>query len=301
MSKMILRKAFLTTAAAGAMVLGMAAESANAVTVTAQIMVGGPGVKKLSDNSAEVIKGGGDGDTILEVGETLRGILQIQTVENISPVPSGLRPFGVAGVNELSALFEATVLSAVGAGCGGGFGGCTYTFGPSGAAFEAELAGYGFTGTAGAAIAFFEDPTPDFSRTGASVAADELTAIGPTPFWLFGFTGDDFWNAIAVSGDTAILPPAGGGGFFNIGLSLLENYTSMKLSPIPCLAGGLGNTADACGTGLVGGPDVGPWPVWDDVNFTISVSQVPEPGTLGLFGFSLLGLGFLVKRREKKA
>jgi hypothetical protein len=267
-------------------------------------MVGGNGIKQLSDNSAEILSGP---DSIVSVGDTLRGILQINTVENIfPPFPPGLRPIGTGGVNELTALFEVVVTGKACVGLN-----CTFTFGAY-APFAAEIALMpGWVGpTAGAAVAFFEDATPDFTRTGTVADGEDSASsngggaafVGSTPYWLFAFDGgDDFWVANTTFGDDiSLAPPFTSGGIFNVGLTLIQNYSGIELMPIACfnpLAGPA--SVSACANGQISGPTTGSFEAWDDVNFIINA--VPEPGTLGLFGIALLGFGWMARRRNQAA
>lgn len=333
MSKMNLRKAFLTTAAAGAMLLGMAAESANAIPISG-LLVGGDNL--LSDNSAEyLIKGAGNLlPTTIQVGDRLRGIASIGTIENNVLPPGGVSIGGTTVYNELTVLFDITVASKAGAP-----GAFAFSFAPT-PGFDLEVAGLGFTGsTVGAMAAFFTDPANNYTRTlltdtgvapgtqttAASIAADRATmealASDGTPFWLFGQDGvDDFWNATAITDSIAIAATAPLNtpfGQFAIGLSKISDGIGPELGslgPTGCLNLLTLTFSDVnvCGNGglLAKGPTDGgvgggtphlnsAMDSFDDVNFNIRV--VPEPGTLGLFGFSLLGLGFMAKRRQKKA
>jgi hypothetical protein len=286
-----LRIALLATAAAGVMGLGMA--SANAVPVSSVLY---HGKQTLSDNSAEVlINAGGATDTTLDVGDRLRGVLAIDTVSQIGPT----RSFAANGV-ELSGFFDITVASKTAMGNVGPAGVCgsawCYTFAPT-ASFAAEVAGLGFSNTAGAMIAFFEDTTPDFDRTG-SVALGEATATDGNPYWLFGLaSATDFWFANTATDDVddiPLFPPPLGAGQFNTGLSILDNPFGPDLLPVACL---FGPVTGGCASGALNAPDAGDFPSWDDVNIAINV--VPEPTTLGILGLSLAAMGFVSRRRRK--
>lgn len=300
MSRVTIRNLFLATAAAGALWLGPGMAPANAITVTQQTSVGGSGPRLWSDNDAEWLVGG-NGDTIIDVGERIRGVMQINTVENLPPNPSPLRPIGVAGVNELTVLFEFLVTSKVCAG-----GACVFTFGASGAAFEAELVALGFAPATvvGALGGFFEDPTPDFDRTiDIPTAEDSATSngggaayVGSVPYLLLGFAGPNT-IANATGGDDfskfPAPPIAGGNG--NFALNVQQNLTGMEFLTVPCLIG----PVNFCITSSVLSSPDPDFDAYSDSNLVFNV-KVPEPGTLSLLGFGLLGAGAVARRRKAK-
>jgi len=289
-------KAKLLGAAAGALFLGLSASTANADTISDILLGGADNTPLLSDNSAEyLINANGGTDTTVDIGDRLRGILQIGTIEN-----PGTWTLGAGtGNSELSALFDVVVTGKV---CG--VTGCSFTFGAYDG-FEAELTSFGFTNVTGGAIAFFEDTVPDFTRVDG-IATGETNAIDGNEYWLFGFDGlDDFWNADTDTDDLSIvagLPPTTVFGDFTVGLSLLSNPFGIALGNVPCFNPDALSvaTVNACANGLVHQPDTEneEFDVWNDVNFTIAV--VPEPGTLSIVGLGLLGLGYASRRRKSK-
>jgi hypothetical protein len=290
-----LRDGLLATAAAGALVMG--AGSAHAASSAGVLW---PGVQQLSDNSAEILINGavvGATPTTVDVGDRLRGILDIQTTEAI---PGGsTNQFGANGNNELTAIFDIIVTSKTTFGVGGCLSAFCFTFGPY-SGFEAEVetvAGGGWTDGTGAMIAFWDDAVVDFTRT-STVPVGEASATGGTPFWLFGIAdATDFWIAGTTTDDIAglFVPPANGG-TFNAGLTLLDRQAGPDLNPVDCLLGLA--SVHACASGSVAAPQPGSgFDVWDNVDITINV--VPEPASLGLLGLGLLGLGFASRRRRK--
>jgi hypothetical protein len=304
MSGLNLKQKFLG-AAAGALLLGLSAQVANAATINSILLGGTDTTPQLSDNSAEyLINPIGVTDTTVDVGDRLRGVLSINTIEN-----PGTNAIGIgSGNSELSALFDVVV---TGKTCTAPGVNCTFTFGAY-APFATEvdtLGSGGFANVTGAAVAFFEDFTPDFTRVGG-IAAGEASAIDGNAFWLFGFDGvDDFWVATTATDDISdviLVPPPGTFGDLDAGLSLLDNPFGIDLGNVSCLNPSTFTiaTVNACASGGVIAPDNSNtgFQAWDNVDFQIAL--VPEPGTLSLVGFGLLGLGYRAfrrNRRQKKA
>jgi len=310
MSRLNLKQKFLGAAAA-AILLGLSPQAANADTINQILTSGTDSTPLLSDNSAEyLINAGGATDTTVDVGDRLRGILQINSIENGSPL---LVPVGSDGNSELTALFDVVV---TGKYCTAPGIDCRFTFGAY-AGFATVADGLGFALAPGAAIAFFEDTNGyDFTRTDG-IAAGIVSATDGDAFWLFGFDGiDDFWAARTDTDDISdvqFVESPGNFGTFNAGLSLLDNPFGIDLGDVACtrpisaqpgnqvgLVGPGNVTVNACASGVVIAPDETNegFQAWDDVNFRIAL--VPEPGTLSIVGLGLLGLGYASRRRKNK-
>lgn len=272
--------------------------SAMAATVEGSLF---PNRNQLSDNSAEsLIKDPGNtgGATIVEAGDRLRGIFVIDSVEWLDGAAPSRSLLTGSGNNELSGVFDITVLSKTFTGAG-----YIFTFGAT-ASFAAEAGG-----NAGAAVAFYDGgAVHNFDRgtSGcATFAACEATATDGSLLWVAGFGGDAFWTASTVTDDISVIgliPPPGNGGGFNVGLEMLANYGTRTYKDVSCfdpIKGALTTGLEFCGSGsLLGtGGIATPYDSFDNVDFVINV--VPAPGTIALAGLALLGLGAGTLRRKR--
>jgi hypothetical protein len=147
----------------------------------------------ISDDSVENIIQRDVGNSSLDVGDSVRGILNINTVKSQVSTPVSVGA-GTSN-NELTAIFQTIVLAKI--PTVGKPGRYTYIFGPD--PFFAEAGALGLKasaiGDAGAMVLFYEDTTPDYNSTGVpSTASDEATAKNGTYWAAFGATGA-FWGA----------------------------------------------------------------------------------------------------------
>jgi hypothetical protein len=316
-------KTLLSATVGAAFGLTLAAGPAQAVSIASTIFLGEE--NQWSDNSAESIgvdsSVGGSPVGVLDVGDTLRGTLQIGTIEDLTG-GGGVIAYGAGGVNEYSAIFEVVVtaisvnlatdldLSCGGsATCAGGFLSgderVDYTFGAY-APFAAE-----FSATAGAVAVFFEDSTPDYDRTVALIATAETNATNGTKVFEIGFSdADDFWQSANTPSNTllATLVPQGTGlGTFNLSMSILFNtlFGGVVQVPSGCviLPGGCGGDGlvDINGSGGISGTlgSTSGYDVFNNVDFVFQ--PIPEPGTFGMLGLGLVGLGLFLRRRQRAA
>jgi len=243
----------------------------------------------------------------LAVGDTLHSVVNFGAIKNpdastFATLGAGNAVYGVS-VIEIKAITGGVAL-----------------FGPN-AAFEGA---YG----AGAMIALFRSGTPlDLGCLTAAVceggAAGGATFGAPYLTLGFGDT-DDFWFAGGVApftiatdlGTVATLAASTKVAAVNYGLSVLSNATGYTFDFQSCplctfynatyegdfVGGGIGGNGQ---THFIGSGDVlggvglaGEYLARSDFDFDFK--RIPEPGTLALFSFGLLGLGNTARRRTFK-
>lgn len=280
----------ILSATAAAVLLGTAGPAFAGLSVSSVI---GPGTNLFSDNSAEAFIDV-NGNNILDVGDRLRGIFTIDTVETGG---AATQIGGQSAYNELTGIYDIVVTSAV--ATGGNILGVplfNYEFASSGV-----LAG-------GAAAILYEDAANDYAREGcATIAACEATATGGSVWASFDAA---FWSAANAASDPSIgstLPLATPLGTFGVGLNFLQNNTGFDWDQVNCLdlVGGAISQVDVCGQGgiLASGNATAngantPYELFNNVDLT--AQAVPSPAPLALVGAGLLALAG-VSRKARRA
>jgi hypothetical protein len=313
-----LKTVLFATAAAATLAMGLSAGSANATTLQDQLFYGE--LNRISDNNAEtLIDNECDGCTvgIIDVGDVLTGQVSWNTIESNSGNGGvGTDPGGTN--NELTGIFAVEVYQKIDVTPGDltdhEF---AFIFGPN-TDFETEI---GYTG---AMVALWDDdqavPTL-YTRGISDMATEAALASDGSLVWVWGFDGDLDEQWVAVGDDNPDLEGgASASAVYNFQLSsLFDPLFNLVPIDVGCEIGGTFGTdtedANPClvpdgdymteivGSGSILAPSfwsLGEWPVWTntDADF-FPVVQVPEPGTLGLIGFGLLGFGWLRRRMNR--
>jgi len=260
-----------------------------------------------SDNTVGYLinkPGSAAGDTTLDVGDRIRGMIRIESLENVSSGGATVNLVGDAQATEFTAIYDITLISK------------TFLFqGPNGPMYQlvfgptpTATAWAGLPGGApqpGTIIRFYEDPSKDYSRllaanqvddgdpylTGADIGTNQdfteesliARATDGAPYWDLGFTGapsaafngqpspalGEGWTAFSTDQVAVLhaLPAAGNGGIYNFGLNLTANFLGPALGPV---ATNFGGTAQMSGSGSLIGLNgfQTPFDFFSNVDFT---------------------------------
>jgi hypothetical protein len=254
-----------------------------------------------------------NGDTTLSVGDRLRAIFRIHDI-NVNSTDHFL-PAGsmFAGVSEV----EVTSITPSGVG-----GLSNFTFGVS-SDFSANYA------TPGAMVAMYTSDSNPFAIENGGIDSEGVTdeealvsnVLSGSLYWTFGFTGagetptgGEGWAANLAPNDISVFSgqsTTAQSGQVTFGLSLLDNTAGPQLVPnsvsqtpsafIPVLGDGSKDTlyGSAGLFGIVdGNGDINtPMDATDSLRGTVNV--VPEPTTLVLLGFGLIGIAAVGRKRRK--
>jgi hypothetical protein len=299
-----LKQGLLATVAGG--VLAVAGGVGAAQASTLQQLISAYPSFFLEDDDAETIVDRNGNSPTLDVGDSLRGIAVFTNFQDLGtpqtiPLLSDVNP--ASPNTQVSTVFEIEVLSKT--SVGGGL--YNFTFGPN-AAFAAGL---GLP--VGTMIAFYEDTVNDFAIDGCTTGAGgscEANVTDGTLVFALGQLGDPdaVWKANNVPENTDLSNESPNVTVGNFQYALETTFSTIgtfqtALSPIvfPPPVGGDGKVDGWTGSGSV----LGTFGV--DTSYTATSdtdtggTPLPEPATLGLLGFGLLGLGFAVSRRRRVA
>jgi hypothetical protein len=311
----------VTFASIGVMLAVCAVASASTVTqiiqgeINNQIAVGktAPFKINVSDSSFETIIQH-DGNTTIDVGDSLRGILKVQEIGNHN--------MNDAVDHELTAIFQVKVVDKQSFGVGGV---SQFVFGPDSSFTEAQNIGLGGS----AMVIFYEDPSPDWTAGAGPMTTDELSAYNPAQDSLFmaaGMTGsygpsnssvplvsgnptdsndwttnDEFW--VSGGNDTPSSLTGTDTGKFYLNIlnptppAITDSYIfgTADNSPVGTnsAVGLFGNTGFNANAQYPSSP----WPIDDTTSFNLAVTQVvPLPAAMWAGAPLLAGLVFLKRR-----
>jgi hypothetical protein len=282
------KKASLAAALLG---LGIASAPASALTINQIMNTIGTDPYRFEDNDIEVLSLDNDGDGLLDVGDQLLALVEIEKIINEATGDEYIVGSGVN--NSLSGISIIEVKSKVATGNPGEF---DFEFGPAG-------------GATGTLITFYEDAADDVNITNCGpTRADCITSVtNGTNIIEMGFDGSPWEQWFATGPDDPDLrsvPTSTDVGSFNFQLTILSSSIDIIQVGDPWNGSGSlqGCTSTATGT-LIGSCQNGTgttepkFELTTDTQLSPFTPSVPEPGMLALLGMSLLGM-FAVRRRR---
>lgn len=269
----------------------------------------------LSDNSAESQNVDLNGDGFLGLGDTLRGIVEVESIEDFTGGGGANGLGGASGNNELTGVFETevvdlTIIVDPDQSCGSdptcgnetlltGDEFANYVFGPNAAFADTQGEDFGTT------VIFREDPANDFSRIQPTQAANEATATGGVKVLTLGFfgDGDEIWAATAAPIDPSLgkaVSVGTGVGVFNfqqsIGFNSLLKFNQVRAG-IPLTDGLIDVNASGGITGTLGSNTY--YDIFDNVDLVINFIPLPNAGWMGILLLAGSGLSAYLRRRGR--
>jgi len=285
-------------AALAAMGLGLAIASTPASAV---IQFFSPATAFEDDNIDYVFDN--NSNNVIDVGDRLFSVLEFNRT---SGDVAGQGPTDIGPDQELTGIADLIVVAVLGDG--------TLVLAPSGAA--GVLSGF----APGTAVVLWTDDSPDLevinaecgTRATCSTLAGLGGADGSSVFATLGFFDpDNAWTSLPLAGGASIPTVQNGSsgqifGAFNFNLTVGINNTGQVFGLQPCapFCSGAGDgLAEVTGSGtILGGKGLNPaeWTARSDTDARVVPIQVPEPGTLALFGLALTVVGVGTMRRRSK-
>lgn len=275
----------------GVLVLGLfLTASANAAPID-NVWV--PGENQLSDDDAEIWVDTNLNQTF-DKGDYLIGIVGITSFTTIGEPASNY--------NELTAIFaiEVDLVNNLPTDypLGSNVEAATFTFVPTGDLNAAFLAAFGVdlglaNTDANSVAALFEDSASDFVRDGVTVGDSFASASNGTLMMILGMEGTNTWSGLGpqnpLDPDILLLAPGTGIGAFTANLTIQWEDFNPEFDPLVSVVGNLARPQTNSD-----------WPIQSDSTYTLFVNnQIPEPGTLLLFGTGLAGIGIFTRSRRQ--